>query len=192
MFEGFSYNDFVKTTEDNKLILEGTPIVFNQPSRLVEVEGQKFQEVILEEALDNVDLSEVVALINHNEDRPIASTFTNTLEITKDSYGVHVKIYLDESLDKDVYDRVILGLFKDMSFGFFISDSEYITEGDTTTRYIKGISQILEVSICAIGAYSDTVIVARNNKENILDSVNKYNIEKEKEKLNLKYKLYKI
>ena len=57
--------------EDSKnsdeLIVRGTPIVFNTPTTLYEIDGIEYKEVITRGALDGCDMSDFIFNRNHGE-----------------------------------------------------------------------------------------------------------------------------
>ena len=80
---GFS-NEIRAVGEENKMVLEGRAIVFNQPIVLYEFDGIKYKEIIAETALDKVDLSDIVLRYNHNgEYIVLARTRNRSLALEK-------------------------------------------------------------------------------------------------------------
>lgn len=145
-----------------KKLISGTAIVFNSPSHNM----GGYKEVILPTALDNVDLSEVKLLVNHDHSQPVASVKGETLTLELDETGLH---YVAE-VDEDLASKVEQSLFDKMSFGF--------VEGKSTVKdkvkYVEKIDNLFEVSLVSIPAYQETQaqVVAERGYEILTRSLN--------------------
>ena len=92
-------------TETSK-VLSGYAIVWNTPSK--DLGG--FTEVVAPNALDDVDLSDVLMLNNHDFTQVLASVKAGTLELEPDDKGLHFKATLpNTSFANDVYEEVKSG-----------------------------------------------------------------------------------
>jgi len=74
-------------------IISGTGIIFNQPSQVLtdwkEGEGYvAFREIIMPEAVDNIDFTEVVTFYNHNENQLLGTGYAGTARYTVTPNGV--------------------------------------------------------------------------------------------------------
>src|SRR5512142_1222626 len=102
--------------------IEGTGIVFNRLSQ--DLGG--FKEIIKPEAIESVlERSDVLALLNHNEERGVLARSTNmegTLSLTVDKMGVH---YAFEAPDTPLGDEVLSGVrrkdIRASSFAFTVA-----------------------------------------------------------------------
>src|SRR6266542_1558778 len=70
---------------DNSRKIEGYAFKFNSLSK----DLGSFREQIAPGALDGVDLSDVVALFNHDKNLILARTSSKTLTLTADKVGLH-------------------------------------------------------------------------------------------------------
>lgn len=150
-----------KVTEDNFIgEISGYAIVFNQPS-----EDMGFIEYVDSHALDNTDLSDVLALFNHDFGEVIGRT-PNTLNLKIDKKGLLFNLKLaDTTTSRDVYENIKAGNLKGLSFGFTVSQDDWKDNGKT--RIIKDIDRLFEISVVAIPAYSETELsVTRSLKKN--------------------------
>lgn len=152
--------------------IEGYALLFNSPSK--DLGG--FTEVIDSKALDNVDLSNVIMLDQHDYSKPLASVKAGTLKLDTDGKGLHFVATLDDSVSyaNDAYQNVKSGNVDSMSFRFDIDDGgDEFTQDDqgNITRTIKQVKDLFEVSTVTIPAYDDSnVRVNRRSYEEFLDN----------------------
>ncbi len=145
----------------DQMIVEGTPIVFNKPTVMFEIDGVKYYEVIDSRALDDTDMTDVVFVVNHTG-TPAARTKNKTLELTKDpNRGLFIKADLSRSsVGPSVYNDISEGVFDKMSFAFTVRESSY--DKESRTRKILKIDRLFDVSVVTFPAYKDTNISARS------------------------------
>lgn len=137
--------------------IEGYALLFNTPSK--DLGG--FVEVIDPKALDNVDLSNVIMLDQHDYSKPLASVKAGTLKLDVDDKGLHFVATLDDSVSyaNDAYQNVKSGNVDSMSFRFDIDDGgDQFTrdEQGKVTRTIKQVKDLFEVSTVTIPAYDSS------------------------------------
>lgn len=154
----------VRDAGDGKMRIEGYALTFNQPS-----EPMPFIEYLTADSLDNVDLSNVLLLYNHDFANILARTDAATLTLTVDETGLFFSAILpDTTLGNDTYKNIVAGNLKGMSFGFKIADG-----GDTWSQNPSGqvihkvnqISEISEISITSIPAYTETSVQVTRSLE---------------------------
>ncbi|WP_262352567.1 HK97 family phage prohead protease [Lactiplantibacillus plantarum] len=152
--------------------IEGYALLFNSPSK--DLGG--FVEVIDPKALDNVDLSNVIMLDQHDYSKPLASVKAGTLTLETDDKGLHFTATLDDSVSyaNDAYANVKSGNVDSMSFRFDVDDGgDEFTKDDqgNVTRTIKQVKDLFEVSTVTIPAYDDSnVQVDKRSYEEFLDN----------------------
>ena len=152
--------------------IEGYALLFNSPSK--DLGG--FVEVIDPAALDNVDLSNVIMLDQHDYSKPLASVKAGTLKLDTDEKGLHFVATLDDSVSyaNDAYANVKSGNVDSMSFRFDVDDGgDEFTQDDqgNVTRSIKQVKDLFEVSTVTIPAYDDSnVQVDKRSYEEFLDN----------------------
>lgn len=152
--------------------IEGYALLFNSPSK--DLGG--FVEVIDPKALDNVDLSNVIMLDQHDYSKPLASVKAGTLTLETDDKGLHFTATLDDSVSyaNDAYANVKSGNVDSMSFRFDVDDGgDTFTQDDqgNVTRTIKQVKDLFEVSTVTIPAYNDSnVQVDKRSYEEFLDN----------------------
>ena len=153
--------------EEEKMVVEGYPIVFDKEAFIGADEWGWFEKVD-RHAFDNADMSDVVLRYNHNDLGFVilARTRNGSLTLSVDDKGVFMHAELiDTTTNRDIYKMVKSELLTEGSFAFTISDeTEEIINGKAH-RTIKGVGKLFDVSICDNGAYGDlTEIYARSRE----------------------------
>lgn len=138
-------------TDQKRHLLSGYAIVFNSPS-----ENMGFIETVGSHALDDVDLSSVFALYNHNFNNVLGKTGKN-LSLNVDEKGLSFDLELLPS-DEHIFELVKDGIINKMSFGFIVQDDDW---QDSTHRTIKKLKALQEISLVPVPAYEGTDIVAK-------------------------------
>lgn len=148
--------------EDDKMVIEGYAITFNQPAT------HGYTEVISDKALDDTDMSDVPLKYNHEDSHLImARTRNKSLELKKDEKGLFIRAELiDTQSNKDIYKSIKAGLIDKMSFGFSVRGDEY--DYDTDTRTITDIERLYDVSVVDMPFYDTTSVYARNENDEFL------------------------
>ena len=157
-----------ENTEPKDNVIVGYALKFNSETTLFSDKNGEVREIILKESLDNVDLSNVVLLFDH-ENLPLAHTKNGTLKLEIDDVGLRFEAHLnDTARQEEVYNLVKKGYITKTSFGFKVDEDgdEWVdTKVDNryiTTRVIKKFKRILDVSLVSIPAYEETEVEARS------------------------------
>lgn len=147
----------VRSDEQNTHQIEGTAIVYNEPSQ-----DMGFVEYIMPGALEGVDLSQLLLLYSHDYQNVLASIPSGSLAITDDDNGLHFTAELpNTTLGNDVAELIATNRVSGMSFGFKIADGGDIWSqgGDGTTIHtVTQIQSMSEISITPIPAYQETQV----------------------------------
>ena len=155
--------------QDEKKVLTGRPIVFNQRTNL-----GWYDEIIEAGALADTDLKDVRFLVNHNTDMiPLARSRNNnansTMQLEVDSEGMNIRVELDTENNSDarsLYSAVERGDISGMSFMFVVRDDAWDDiDTDHPTRTVRAIDKVFEVSAVTFPAYAQTSITARGISE---------------------------
>lgn len=140
-------------TDQKRHLLSGYAIVFNSPS-----ENMGFIETVDSHALDDVDVSNVFALYNHDFNNVLGKTGKGkNLSLAIDEKGLSFNLELLPS-DEHIFELVQQGIINKMSFGFIVDSDEW---QDSTHRTIKHIKQLQEISLVPVPAYQGTDITAK-------------------------------
>lgn len=187
----------VELTEvEDKMILEGYAIVYNQET-LIGDEEYGFIESISSNAITPDAIKDVPMKYNHMDSfLIIARTKNGSLELTSDDIGLKVRAELiDTQNNQDIYKMVKSGLLDKMSFAFTVKEQTWNHDGSIPKRSITKIDRLYDVSIVDIPAYDNTSIYARSLESMDLElRAMELAMRKEKEvlvrkRLNLKLKI---
>ena len=151
--------------EDQKMILEGYAIKFNQPTQPRFKELYGYTEIISPRALDDTDLSDVPLKYNHSDGKVIlARTRGGTLNLIKDEIGLKIRAILNDKIPDhvSVYEAVKSKLIDKMSFGFFEDEKMNSYDAESRTITINKITVLTDVSVVDIPAYDSTEVYARS------------------------------
>ncbi|MGX8059191.1 HK97 family phage prohead protease [Lactococcus lactis] len=154
--------DLNANDEAAEKIISGYFIVFNSETELYE---GCFEE-IAPESFDNVDLSDVRALIDHETSKVLGRTKSGTLTLSVDTKGVYGEIKVNENDTEamNLYSRVQRGDVDQCSFGFSILDEAMETRDDGSYKFTIKAIELFEVSVVTFPAYADTAVEARSKQ----------------------------
>ena len=157
--------------KDNAYIVEGYAAVFDEVYTLYEDSYLKLDEVVLREAFDDVDLTDVIFQYDH-VGRVFARTSNDTLTLSVDDKGLKIRAYLGGTEEgRNLYEEIKGGYTTKMSWGFSLDRNMDIERVESynkeTDKYyelqkIKGITKIYDVSAVSLPANNATEISASN------------------------------
>ncbi|AOS69293.1 HK97 family phage prohead protease [Bacillus subtilis] len=153
-----------------------------------------FIEMIDKRALDQTDMSDVRALIDHDPSKILGRTSAETLKLEVDDIGLRFDVTLPNTqYASDLYENLRVGNISNCSFGFMLGkDGDSFTRDQETglpLRSLRNISKLTDVSVVTYPAYEDTdVTIAKRN----LQQYEERNRNPEKEKLLLQLDLLKM
>lgn len=150
-------------SDTTQLQIEGYALVFNEPSKVLD----DFTEIIQPQALNDVDLSEVLLLADHDYSKPLASVKADTLQLDIDDKGLHFVAQLDDQVSyaKDVLENIKNGNISSMSFRFDVADGgdQFTEDGQgNITRTIIQIQNLYEISTVTVPAYDSSSVDTRS------------------------------
>lgn len=156
----------VRDLTDSQFIgkISGYAVVFNEPSEIL----GGFIEYVNPDAFDDVDMSDVVALYDHDFANVLGRTSADTLQLEIDKKGLKFSLDIpNTTLGNDVYTNIRAGNLKGMSFGFTVDTDEWAKDTNgTPQRTITKVSELHEISVVTMPAYQETsVAVTRALKE---------------------------
>lgn len=165
----------VRSEEGKPAVVEGYAAVFDQET----VIGGAFAERVAPGAFDGADMSNTVALFNHNIDQPLARVGRG-LELTVDERGLKYRFELgNQSYAKDLAENIRMGNVSTSSFGFTVREDDWERRDDgVNLRIIKGVDLLFDVSPTTQGAYPTTEVGLRS-MELAFENEEVMNIEKE-------------
>lgn len=148
-----------REAENDQMIIGGYFVVFNTWTEL----WDGYYEQVSPKAFENIDLTDIRALINHNDGLVLGRTKSNTLTLRVDDKGLYGEIKVNPN-DQDavnLYERVKRGDVDQCSFGFQITEEEWEDTAEGYRSTITGIN-LFEVSVVTFPAYEDTSVSARS------------------------------
>lgn len=169
--------------EDEKMVVEGYAIVFDEPTNI------GYIEIISKGALDECDMTDVCMKYNHEDTVLVmARTRNGSLKLNVDEHGLKIHAELiDTNSNRDIFKSIKAGLLDKMSFAFVVGEAvwEISENGGMDTRTITKIEKLFDVSVVDVPAYEQTEIYARNKDavEKEREEFQKLLFEKEKLKM---------
>lgn len=156
----------VSDTDSDDFIgqIGGYAVVFNQPSENL----GGFIEYISPSAFNGVNITDVVALFNHNFENVLGRTSAKTLQLGVDKKGLHFSLEIpNTTLGNDIYTNIKAGNLKSMSFKFVLGRDSWTRAPDgTPQRTIEQIKALHEISVVTIPAYPETTVAVTRALKN--------------------------
>ena len=154
----FLNSDFEVRNEDNNTVIEGYAARFDDET----VIGGQFAERVARGAFEGADMSNTVALFNHDWNMPLARVGKG-LELSVDEVGLRYRFELGEqSYAKDLAENIRMGNVSTSSFGFTVSDDEWERRDGMNLRTINSVGTLFDVSPTTQGAYPTTEVAIRS------------------------------
>lgn len=145
--------------DENECLISGYFSLFNEETELC----PGIFEEISPGAFDNVEGSDVRALVNHDTTLVLGRTTVGTLTLSIDKKGLYGKILINQN-DRDamnLYERVKRGDVSQCSFGFDILEEENEYKENGEAKFTVKKVELYEVSVCTFPAYENTGVQAR-------------------------------
>ena len=167
-----SYEASFNVSEEETGVIVGTPIVFNQRTRILDWEGE-FNEIISPTALEKTDMRDVRLFVNHDTGKIALARSKNgnansTMSFEIGADGVHMRAKLDIENNAEaraLYSAIQRGDVDGMSFGFRVRGQEWSdVNAKIPTRTITDISIVHEVSVVNFPAYGQTSVSTRSGE----------------------------
>ncbi len=157
--------------EENKMVVEGYAIVFDEET-LIGDEERGFIEVIDKNALTNTNIKDVPFKYNHNDTTLIlARTRNGSLSLEVDEKGLKIRAELiDTTSNRDIYKCIEAGLLDKMSFAFTVKSQSWDKSGKIPKRTITAIDRLFDVSVVDLPAYDQTSIQASSRSLEIVEA----------------------
>lgn len=157
------------TGDSGEYILNGTPVIFDQPYKLFRYGNKDVYEVIERGAFDNADFTDVPVKYNHGDSRGTPARTTSktergrlTISVLQDRVDVRMNL-LPTSGGRDLYLEVLNGTVQQMSWAFTEerNSDRIVEEEDRITFYVKKVCRVFDISAVDFGANPHTSIYAR-------------------------------
>lgn len=151
----------VRSSGQSSRVVEGYALKFNTYSQ--DLGG--FVEVIDPRALDETDLSDVVALFNHDTNLLLARTASSTLQLSVDSIGLRYTFEApNTTAGNDLLESIKRGDITGSSFAFVLASpngDSWEQKGGVYIRTLLKISKIIDISPVVFPAYKSTDVYKR-------------------------------
>lgn len=164
----------IRSENEGQLIVEGYACTFEPPYELFRDDGYIVMEQIDSRAFEDCDMSDVIFQYNHSG-RVAARTRNNTLQLTVDAHGLHIRADLSGTeLGRQLYEEIKGGYTDKMSFSFVVGeDVRTVTDNrenhvTTVFRTITKFTKLYDVSAVSFPANEATEISARQYSEGVI------------------------
>ena len=143
--------------------LVGYASVFNSLSENLGGFREQIAQMAFRRTLED-EGADVRALVNHDSSMVLGRRSNGTLELGTDDRGLKVRISVpDTTYGRDLLELVRRGDISQMSFGFMVNPGgdHWDTRDGERIRTVTDLS-LVEVSVVAIPAYTDTTVAIRS------------------------------
>ena len=141
-----------RADEEDGVTIEGYAARYDEETEI----GGQFVERISRGAFSEADMSNVVALFNHDWNMPLARVGRG-LELWDDGQGLKYRFKLgNQSYAKDLAENIRTGNVSTSSFGFTVEKDRWEKRGNQPLRIIERVKKLYDVSPTTQGAYPTT------------------------------------
>lgn len=172
----------VREAEDTDYMVSGYATTFDEPYTLYGIgDGKVVKEQVSRNAFDNTDRSDTIMQFDH-EGVVFARLSNETLKLTVDDHGLFVEAYLGgTSNGRNLYEEIKGGYINKMSFGFTVTDDDFVEADYGYLRTIKAIGKLYDVSAVSIPANDFTEISARSHCDGVIAEIEAERLRAEEE-----------
>lgn len=148
--------------EDTAMRVVGYAAMFDK-----EYDLGPFTEVIRSSAFQSADMTDVVALFNHDDNIVLGRTTSGTLELSVDDVGLKYTVTLPDSPQgASIFESIRRGDITQSSWAFTVETQGWKPKGEegrtAQLREITGIKKVYDVSPVTYPANPDTTVAARS------------------------------
>lgn len=148
-------------------LVEGYASTFER-YKLIEIDGEDYNEQIMPEAFDEADMTDVVFRVDH-EGPVYARASAGTVKLDVDERGLHQVSDLSQTQRaRDLFEDIVAGNYPQMSFAFTVGEEHY--DADTRTRVIDRVAKVFDVSPVTWPANPTTELHARDYFEGVIEA----------------------
>lgn len=176
-------SEFKTREQEDKKMIEGYFIVFNQETNLYCDVYEKIAPEAVQNSLSNNDIR---CLFDHDSAKVLGRNKNHTLSLKADDYGLYGSVEVNENDREamDIYERVKRGDIDSCSFGFYPLKEEHTERDDGSHLFTVKDADVIEVSVVTFPAYPQTQVSARVKEVDKL-KLEKLNVRKNKMKVRL-------
>ena len=161
-------------------LVEGYASTF-EAYKLIEIDGEDYNERIEPTAFDDADMSDVVFRVDH-EGPVYARASAGTVKLDIDEHGLHQVSDLSQTQRaRDLFEDIAAGNYPQMSFAFIVDDDEY--DSRSHTRIIRHLKKIFDVSAVSFPANPGTDIspATRSRFDGFIEAEKAERLERQKQ-----------
>ena len=153
--------------DEPSFLVEGYASTF-EPYKLLEIDGEDYNEQIDTHAFDETDMTDVVYRIDH-EGKVYARSSAGTVKLDVDEHGLHQITDLSRTrAAREHYEDIVAGNYPQMSFAFTVAEDHY--DADTRTRIIDRIAKVFDISAVSFPANPNTELYARDYFNGVIEA----------------------
>lgn len=147
--------------DDDSRTIRGYAAVFNKLSKNL----GWFREKIDKNAFDEADMSDVVAVLNHDFNILYARSGSKTLTLGVDDKGLFYEFDApNTTAGNDLLEMVTRGDINRSSFQFLVSKDMWEQDDEAgELRTILAVKRVIDVSPVTMAAYPDTTVAKRSH-----------------------------
>ena len=150
-----------RTEGEDETIIEGYAARYDEETEI----GGQFVERISKGAFDSADMTNVVALFNHDWNMPLARVGKG-LELWDDGQGLKYRFTLgNQSYAKDLAENIRMGNVSTSSFGFTVDKDRWEKRNGQPLRVVERVKKLYDVSPTTQGAYPTTDVAIKRMQE---------------------------
>ena len=156
-----------KDGDEPSFLVEGYASTF-EPYKLIEIDGEDYNERIEPTAFDEADMTDVVYRIDH-EGKVFARSSAGTIKLDIDEHGLHQVTDLGKTrAGKEHFEEIAAGNYPQMSFAFTVAEDHY--DADTRTRIIDRIGKVFDISAVSFPANPTTELHVRDYFNGVIEA----------------------
>lgn len=164
--------------------VSGYATTFNQPYLLWRSKDMEVWEQVDPHAFDQTDMTDVIMQYDH-EGRVFARTRNHTLQLRSDEHGLMIDADLGGTeIGRQLYEEIRGGYTDKMSFGFTVKSDDWLDEQRDgyvkSTRTIKEIGKLYDVSAVSIPANDATEISVKSLRDGVSARLEAERLERER------------
>ena len=148
-------------------LVEGYASTF-EPYKLIEIDGEDYNEKIEPTAFDEADMTDVVYRIDH-EGKVYARSSAGTIKLDIDEHGLHQITDLGKTrAGQEHFEEIKAGNYPQMSFAFTVGEDHY--DAETRTRIIDRIDKVFDISAVSFPANPTTELHVRDYFNGVIEA----------------------
>jgi HK97 family phage prohead protease len=153
----------VEAAEQESRTISGYAAVFDSDSEDLGGFTERIERGAFAEA---INVSDVRALFNHDNNMILARTASGTLRIYEDERGLKYEFEApNTNVGNDVLEMIKRGDISQSSFGFTVEQDSWAKRDGTTYRTIKKVKRLYDVSPVTFPAYPEASVAVRKLEE---------------------------